>query len=334
MNNKKYKLSIIIPCRNEEKYIKNCVNSLINQKEIDFDYEIILVDGMSEDKTQQIIKEMMREHDFISLIINEKGIVPPGMNLGIKAAKGEIVARCDAHSIYDEYYIKNGMDLLDEHPEADCVGGPVISIGDTLFGKATAVAMSRKIGVGNANHRFPKFEGYAETTLFPFFRRKVFEYAGYFDERFVRNQDDEFTFRIRLNGGKVYISPRVKSEYFVRSSPKKLFSQYFQYGYWRYFVLKKHKKQISFRQLIPSLFLLSILFFLMLGIFLNSIVLAVAIPIVYLLVLILYSISVMIQHGMLIGLNFVIAIITMHISYGIGLIWAVVKNIFSKEDFK
>ena len=133
------------------------------------------------------------------------------------------------------------MALLAEHPEAWSVGGPIRHAATTTLGKAVAVAMSHPLGVGNARHRYPDFEGYVEGAQFPAIRRWVFDRIGMFDERLVRNQDDEFNYRIRRAGGKIYVSPRVRYSYFVRERIGQLFKQYFQYGFWRIPVIEKHR---------------------------------------------------------------------------------------------
>src|SRR5262249_24092184 len=122
------------------------------------------------------------------------------------------------------------------------------------FGRAVALAMSHPLGVGNALHRYPNYEGYAEGTQFPAFRRRVFDEIGLFDERLVRNQDDEFNFRIRRAGGKGFVSSRVRYQYFVRERVGQLFKQYFQYGFWRIPVMVKHRRPTTLRQVVPTLF--------------------------------------------------------------------------------
>ncbi len=331
MNEDKILLSVIIPCRNEEKYIEKCLDSLIEQDDVDFKYEILVVDGMSNDRTREIINSKSAYKDIVKVLDNPHKITPFAMNIGINYSRGNIVTICGAHSVYDKRFLKSGTELFSKVPEAIATGGPIESVSDTEFGKAVSLAMASPIGVGNAKHRFPNYEGFAEMACFPFYKKEAFEKVGLFDEHFVRNQDDEFSFRLRLRGEKVYISPKVKSFYFVRSSPKKLFKQYFQYGYWRYFVLKKHKKQISFRQLIPSLFLLSLLLSVLGGIYFSSLLMFLAIPTIYLFSIFIASISKIKKYGIKIGIYYIFSVIILHVSYGLGLIWAVIKGIFTKK---
>ena len=124
--------------------------------------------------------------------------------------------------------------FLEEHPEACCAGGPILSHARSRFGQAVSQAMSHPVGIGNAKHRFGNYEGYAEGACFPVFRKEIFDKVGLYDETLVRNQDDELNYRIARIGGKVFISPRAKCTYYVRETPWQLFRQYFQYGYWKY----------------------------------------------------------------------------------------------------
>jgi succinoglycan biosynthesis protein ExoA len=118
--------------------------------------------------------------------------------------------------------------------------------------------MSSPVGVGGASHRFEDHEGFAESTAFPAFRRWVFDRIGLFDEQLVRNQDDELNFRIHEGGGKIFISPRVKYDYYVRGSARALFRQYMQYAYWKVEVMRKHGKVVAVRHLVPVAFFVGV----------------------------------------------------------------------------
>lgn len=333
----KIKLSVLIICRNEEKYISRCIDSLLNQENFNYDYEIIVADGMSDDNTYKIVDDYSNKHKNIVLIKNDKKIVPPGLNKAIKISRGEIIVRCDAHTIYDKNFLSNGLKLFEEHPECECVGGPITSIGDTTFGDATADAMSSIIGIGNAHHRKPDYEGYAEGAFWPFFKKTVFEKVGLFDEYFVRNQDDEFNYRMKQKGIKVYLSPKIKSFYHVRGNPKKLFSQYYQYGYWRIATIRKHKKTATFRHLIPAGFYLVMIAIAVIT-FLTSLnpVTSLVLPAIYLAIIVGFSIPVLIKKGFVKALYFIAAVVILHSAYAFGFMKGAVdlllkRNIFSKK---
>ncbi len=315
-------ISVIIPCRNEEKYISKTILSLLNQKGIEDDLEILVVDGMSDDKTREIISKIQNEYSNLRLIENKQKVTPVAMNLGIRAAKGMYIAIMGAHSEYEPDYLYHCIKNFEKNPEIGCTGGTIISEAETNFGKATAIAMSHPIGVGNAKHRYPDYEGYAEGACFPVFKKSVFNKIGMYDENLVRNQDDELNLRLTKNGLKVFLSPKAKSTYYVRETPGKLFKQYFDYGYWRVAVLKKHRMPASFRQLVPILFVLSILSliiispFIPVGPFLTSFIL----PIIYIVVLLFFTFRVIFKNGFRIGIYFPLSVIILHFSYAFGFI--------------
>jgi len=315
-------ISVIIPCYNEEKFIEKCINSLFRQKNISGDFEIIVVDGMSRDNTRTILERMASSDGRLKIVDNNKKITPVAFNLGIKNSSGEYVCIMGAHSEYDENYLSNCLKLFNEHPEVSCVGGPIISKGRNVFAKAAAMAMSSPVGVGNAKHRFPDYEGYAEMACFPMFKREVFAQVGLYDERLVRNQDDEFCFRLRLNGGKIYISPLIVSEYYVRDSPGKLFRQYFDYGKWRIAVLRKHKIPIAFRQFVPALFFFTVFLIAILASLAGMPVLGLVLPAFYIGALIAASAKVLLHSGPGIAAAFFSAVFILHFSYAAGFIAA------------
>jgi succinoglycan biosynthesis protein ExoA len=318
-------LSVVIPCRNERRHIEACVRSILDQERPTGGIEVIVVDGLSDDGTREILDHLAREHHELLIMDNPRRVTPCAMNIGIRQARGQYIAILGAHSMYASDYVRICAELLDEHPEASCSGGPIISLGKSLVGQAVAAAMSHPIGIGNATHRHPDFEGYAEGACYPVFRREVFETVGLYDETLVRNQDDELNYRLAKQGGKVFLSLRARSTYFVRESFGSLFQQYFEYGYWRVVVIRKHRMFATFRHLVPPIFVgglatslgLAFLmpaewrFFLLTG------------PFIYGLTLCGVGLSLMPRVGWKVGLLFSIAATTMHLAYAVGFVWGV-----------
>lgn len=251
-------VTMLVPVRNEAGYIDVCVRALMEQVELPEHYEILVVDGMSDDGTRERLQDLAREDPRIQLLDNPKRIVPAALNLGILAAKGDIIIRVDGHTKVAPDFVRANLTLLEEHPDAWAVGGPIAHRGKTTFARAVAAAMSSPVGVGGASHRFEDHEGFAESTAFPAFRRWVFDRIGLFDEQLVRNQDDELNFRIHEGGGKIFISPRVKYDYYVRGSARALFRQYMQYAYWKVEVMRKHGKVVAVRHLVPVAFFVGV----------------------------------------------------------------------------
>ncbi|HOJ06877.1 MAG: glycosyltransferase family 2 protein [Ignavibacteriota bacterium] len=325
-------VSLIVCCYNEEKYIEKCLISLLNQENILGEFEILVIDGMSNDRTRSIVKNFLQLDSRIKMLDNPAKVKPPAVNLGFRASKGKYIAICDAHTLYDKNYFSNSISIIESHPEAWCVGGPIISIGESNFGRANALAMSSPIGVGNAKHRFSEYEGYAEMACFPLFRREVLDWVGYYDEFFDINHDDEYCFRLRKAGGKVFLSPIAKSYYYVRNSIKGLFRQYFSYGYWQIAFLKKHKIPISIRQLIPFLFFSVIIILLFISIILKKFWLGLLLPLVYVSILVLSSIPILFKKEIRVAINFPIAVFILHFSYALGFFFGLFR--FSVNDFK
>lgn len=261
-------VSVIMPVYNEEAFIARSLNSLLKQSYPPNKMEIILADGMSTDKTREIIKHVSAQSLIpITIVENPEKIAPTGLNRAIARAAGEIVIRVDGHCEVDEDYVANCVKHL-AGEKADGVGGPIETIGQTLQAKAIAAAMSSTFGVGGSAFRtIDNRELYVDTVAFPGYKKEIFERVGTFNEELIRNQDDEFNYRIRKSGGKILLTPDIRSRYYSRSSFKSLWRQYFQYGYWKIRVFQLHPKQMSLRQFVPFAFVLSLIIFGMLSFF-------------------------------------------------------------------
>jgi glycosyltransferase involved in cell wall biosynthesis len=316
--NKENIISVIIPCRNEKEYINETILSILNQKPDDYSIEILVVDGMSDDGTREILTGLISKYQNLRLIDNPALVTPAALNIGIRNSSGKYIAILGAHAEYADDYFQKNLGLIKMHPEVACTGGPIISKGKSNFGKAAAIAMSSSIGVGNANHRFPEYEGYAEMACFPFFKKDLFVKYGLYDESLIKNQDDEFCFRIRLNGEKIFISNIVKSTYYVRDSISRLFSQYYSYGKWRIPVLLKHKIPISYRQQVPSLFFVILFLVFIVSVVMKEVMFGLVLPAFYLLVLMAFALSKLKREKWVVVKNIPAAIFILHFSYAIG----------------
>lgn len=326
------KLSIVIPCKNEEKFIEKTITSLLKQK-VDGEIEIIVVDGLSEDKTWEILTELKTRNDNLRIIKNPNRFTPYAMNIGIKESKGEFIAIFGAHAEYEENYLNMCIKSLEENEKITCVGGPIVSRGKTLFGKAVALAMSSIIGVGNARHRFPGYRGESDVVCFPVMRRTIFDKFGYFDERLIKNQDDEFFYRIRNNGGMLYLIPEATAYYYVRDSIKKLFNQYFYYGYYRFAVIKLYNMPASWRQLVPFIFYLFLFVILLFEIFyFSSLKFFLSISFIYFLVITVFGLVKFKNEKLGVLIKFPIAVITLHLSYALGSFKGLIDFILRKKD--
>ncbi len=321
---KKPFVSVVIYTRNEAKYIERCVNSILEQDYGQENFEIVLVDGLSEDGTAEIARKTANNFPNMRILTNEKRFTPFAMSIGAKAAVGEVIVLIIGHSAFPKDFISSGMKLFDKYPDAVCVGGPITSIGEGDFGTATALAMAEKIAVGNAYHRMPGYEGPSEMAWYPFYKREVYEKLGYYDERFIRNQDDEFAFRVRKAGGKIYISSTVKCDYVVRNSPGKLFKQYYYYGYYKWLGYLKHKEFISFRHIIPFLFVTTFILLFFTSIFTKNLLLFGIPALLYISTIFGYSMK-FINKGIKIPIYFTFSVMILHFSYGLGFMESFIK---------
>ncbi len=261
-------VSVIIPCRNEEKNIAACVDAIFSSKlPPGFGIEVFIVDGESEDGTMKMVTDLQKKHSGLHFISNPKRITPVAFNLGIKASQGEYIQIIGARQIIAGDYILKGVERLQKQTDIWCVGGKVENVFENELGKIIAKAMDTPFGVGGGNFRILKTSTYVDTVGTPLFNKSVFEKIGLFDEELVRNQDDELSYRILKAGGKIFLDVEMKVKYFVRGNLKNLFKQYYQYGYWKVYVNRKHHTITTLRQLFPAAFVLFVLIMLPIAIF-------------------------------------------------------------------
>lgn len=252
-------VSVIMPVHNEGNFILRSLGALLDQTYPKDRMEIILADGMSSDNTRELGKETAAKSTIpIKFIDNVKKIAPSGLNLALGASKGEIIVRVDGHTIVEPDYVSECVEALLRTAVAN-VGGKMNAVSEGLAGQAIAVATSSRFGIGNARFHYADLEEYVDTVYLGAWPRSIFDRYGFFNEELVRNQDDEFNYRLRAGGEKILLSPKIRSIYYNRSSFKKLWRQYFQYGYWKVRVLQMHPRQMSMRQFIPPLFALSLI---------------------------------------------------------------------------
>lgn len=321
-------LSVICPIYNEVKYIDVCIQSVLLQDYPKEQLEVLFVDGMSRDGTRERVLEYAREYPFIKLIDNPKKIVPVAMNIGIRASKGDVVMRLDAHASYPTNYfgvlVKKLYELNADNVGAACRTDVLNKTPKTL---AIREVLSNRFGVGNSTFRLGVDKVMdVETVPFGCWRRKVFEKYGYYDERLIRNQDIELNKRIIHGGGRICIVPETYCTYLARETFKGLARNNFSNGKWNVLTVyyTRQLKSLSVRHFIPLVFLLSLLLPLFAALF--YLPFAFLSLLSYLLVLFCISMSINLRSKISIS-YLLLSFVVLHLSYGYGSLVGIYKCI-------
>jgi glycosyltransferase involved in cell wall biosynthesis len=252
---KEVEVSVVVPCRNEAIYIQEFLDSLLLQHIDDIDWEVIISDGMSDDGTREILEGYRCNHSHIRVLDNVGRIVSSGLNAAIRASRGEIIIRMDAHTQYAPDYISRCLEVL-ERTGADNVGGPPRVNTHSVRLRAFSAAYHSAFAVGGSRSHNISYEGYVDSVFYGCWRKSTLLRLGLFDEMMVRNQDDELNLRITRSGGKIWQSPEIVSWYRPRTSLSGLFLQQLQYGFWKVAVIRKHGRAAAWRHLVPGAFVL------------------------------------------------------------------------------
>jgi succinoglycan biosynthesis protein ExoA len=331
------KVSIIVPCYNEEATIRQLLDSILTQTYPREQMEVVIADGLSTDSSRKVIETFQQEHSGLSVKVVENTLhtIPSGLNLAIKSARGEIIVRLDAHSAPIPEYVARCVDVLESGKGANVGGVWEIKPGArTWIAESISAAAAHPMGVGDAMYRLNAKAGAVDTVPFGSFHRSLIEKIGGFDEALLTNEDYEFNTRVRQSGGVVWLEPSIRSVYFARSTYGALARQYWRYGFWKWRMLARYPSTLRWRQALPPLFVAVLIG---LGVLSAWLVLArifIAVQItLYLVALIFagFTLAVKKQKFTLIfGLP--IAIVTMHMSWGSGFLWSMVTNWFMKQN--
>jgi len=322
-------VSIIIPCRNEEKYIGKCLDSVILQDYPKEKTEVLVINGMSEDGTSELIKNYSQQYPIIRILDNPKKFTPFGLNIGIKEAKGEIIIRMDAHAEYEKDYISQCVKYLNEC-KADNVGGAIKTLpsNDNIWAKAIAIVLSHPFGAGNSFFRIgSKKPKWVDTVFGGCYRKEIFKKIGFFNERLIRSQDIELNQRLRKSGGKILLVPDIKSYYYPQSNFIDFLKHNFNDGIWTIYPLKFGIKFFSWRHLAPLFFIFTLIILFEISSFSKIFYFLLLLIIsLYLSVDILFSFSIAIKEknfGLFFVLPFVFA--NRHFGYGFGSFWGMIR---------
>lgn len=314
-------VSVVIPCFNGERFIAGTLDKLVNQFESDR-YEIIVVDGMSVDKTRAIVSEFIASHTQteVKLIDNPARSIPVGLNIGIKEARGDVIARMDVHSNPSENYVRHCVGLLN-NPEVAVVGAPIrVSPGTgTLTAQAIALAVCHPFGIGDAKYRLAdSTTQFVDTVPFGVFRKSLWQTVGGFDENLLSNEDYDFYYRVRQQGGRILLNADAYCTYFARPTIKELAAQYARYGGWKAQMVKLHPRSLRLRQMVAPAFVLYVLCLTVLSFFWPPALLAL-LPVVafYALLAVFFALVISRRYGNL-RLAFVVPFVflVIHVAWG------------------
>ena len=314
-------VSVIVPCRNEAMYFKTCLDALLANDYPQHRREILIVDGMSDDGTRELAAGAAASDPSIQLLNNPKKSAPAALNIGISHAKGSVILRMDAHATCPPHYISTLVRYLNSSG-ADNVGGlcRTCPANEGAIAGAVAAALSHPFGVGNSYFRIGTVvPRWVDTVPFGCYRRDVFDRIGMFDEELTRNQDDEFNMRLLRAGGKILLVPDVVCDYVARSSLRKLWTMMYQYGLFKPLVVHKIQGVLTFRQIVPALFVLSLLLMGVVSLFhpIGRITLA-GILCLYISTDIASAFTIAMRQKISHGIASLLAFPCMHLGYGIG----------------
>lgn len=325
------KVSVIVPCRNEERTIRLLLEAIMLQSFPREALEIIIADGMSEDGTRDVIARFQAAHPDLRLKVvdNPKRNIPAAVNAGIRAAEGDVLLRLDAHSVPHQEYIERCYDALMQGV-ADNVGGvwDIQPQENTWIARAIAAAAGHPLAVGDAQYRHGRQAGYVDTVPFGAYKRELFQRVGLYDETLLTNEDYEFNTRIRLAGGKIWFDPQIRCVYFARRNLNELARQYWRYGYWKAQMLKRYPGSLRLRQALPPLFVLGMAALVIAGLFWQPFLfIFISAAALYLAALAAVGIQLAAhKNDAALVIGFPLAAATMHFCWGAGLLAGLVSK--------
>jgi glycosyltransferase involved in cell wall biosynthesis len=258
----KPRVSVIVPCYNEEATIQLLLEAIYHQTFPRQEIEVVIADGQSNDQTRQRVSDFQRSHPDLAvrLVENPQRTIPAALNRALRAAQGGIIVRLDAHSAPRSDYIARCVAAI-EAGLGDNVGGvwEIHPGGSNWQARAIAAAAAHPLGVGDARYRYGETAQIVDTVPFGAYRRSLVDKIGLYDESLLTNEDYEFNVRVRQAGGKVWLDPSIRSVYFARPNFRQLARQYWRYGFWKARMLRRYPETIRWRQALPPAFVLSLI---------------------------------------------------------------------------
>ena len=325
------KITVIIPCYNEEQHIEKCLESIINSDYNEKLIEVLVVDGMSKDNTRSMVEKFSKKYSYIKLIDNQKRVIPAAMNIGIRRAKGDLIMKMDAHSEYPIDYINKCVTYQQKY-DVDNVGGLVkaISNENNFFQKAIIKVISHRFGVGNSSFRIginkPTF---VDTVAYGCYKKDTLFNIGLYDEEIERSEDIVINNKIRKSGGKILIIPEIFILYHARTKLFKFIKHNYDNGLWSILPFKFGRKiYFSIRHFVPLIFVLYLILLLSSG---NSYLIMAPFVLYSFLIFYFSTIISIKEKNIYYLLTMPLAFFTLHLSYGVGSLFGLIKIIFPQN---
>lgn len=325
------KVTVIIPCYNEETTIGDTLSAIYGQTFPRAAMEVVVADSVSTDRTREVIAEFQRTHPDLSVRVveNTARVIPAALNRAIEAAQGEIIIRMDAHSKPYPDYVENCVRALEEGRGANVGGVWEIQPGASGWVAAgIAAAASHPLGAGDAAYRLKPEAGAVDTVPFGAYRKSLIDEIGAFDESLLSNEDYEFNVRVRRAGKIVWLDPRIRSIYYARANFGALLKQYWRYGFWKARMLRRYPETLRWRQFLPPVFVANVIFLLAFSFWLPARVLLGLELMTYLLILAAAGAQQAFQrrHAGIV-LSFPAAVAFIHFAWGGGLLYSLLSSL-------
>jgi glycosyltransferase involved in cell wall biosynthesis len=314
-------VTILLPIRNEAGFIERSLRAILDQDYPAARLEILVLDGMSEDGTRDMVQEMLAGVPFAKMLDNPRLLASAALNIGLAEASGEVIVRVDGHTIIAPDYVRRCVEVLSA-TGADCVGGLMQAEGTTPMGAAIALATSSPFGIGGSRFHFSAQPQETETVYLGAWPTQVLRSRGAFQEDVGCNEDDEFNYRLRADGRRIWLDPSIRSVYYCRPDLGSLWHQYFRYGFWKVRVFQKVPGSAQLRHWAPPLFALA-----MAGGLLAALLFPFLRPLyvaglgLYLLADLIVSVTIAARAGWRHLLRLFVVFPSLHLAYGFGF-WA------------
>lgn len=330
---KEYKVAVVIPTLNEEKFIEQCLNSVLQQTFPFEEMDVMVVDGGSKDRTREIVQGISQKHPNVRLIPNPGKIQSIAFNIGVKESTAPYIVRLDAHALYKPFYIEGCIQGLKGDSNRGNVGGQwdIQAQNDNICAESNAILNYSKFGIGGASYRVGAKAGNVDTVPFGAFPRTLIEKIGGMREDLPRGEDNEFNSRIHKAGYDIYFDPRIECIYYARPTLNASCKQMYANGESIGHLFYVDRESIGLRHLIPLLFVV--------GIIVGTLASFICFPFFYALCAglglyfvcdLLASIAAAKEHGLKYFLPLFVMFFCVHVSYG----WGTIIGLFTGRKLK